>query len=126
MEIWKINKDKLFRQPFKTTLNEEPVTDFTDPSLPPLNWMILEELRKDDGARWVVFSESEGLEIHRIGSIFITPERHEGNALFIHAVLSPVREQYRKGFSVMYIDANDPKLVIPTEGNWRLAIYISE
>ena len=127
MEIWKVTKNAWIKRTFRSSYTRKPVDNFFNPSFPALCVMVLEELRKDKGQRWVVFSKEEADRIFEIGRVFINPAQNTIQFLFLHIVLLSVRESYRKGFSVTYVREDNPeKSPLDNGAPLRLALWIQE
>lgn len=132
MEIWKVSgsPDSLGHWiiiPFEILKGRKRVDNFFDNSHPPFCVLVLEELRKDDGLRWIVFTKKEADKLFQIGRVFLNPENTSVSCSFLDCILLPVRKSYRKGCSPTYIREDDPNKSAFVKGApLRLAIQIDE
>ncbi|MCX6703745.1 MAG: hypothetical protein NTV02_03605 [Candidatus Zambryskibacteria bacterium] len=125
MEIWKIGKNgRLYKKLFRTKHRKEAVNHFFDPAFPAFAFMIQEELMKDNGCRWIVFSEAEAKKLFKTAKIFVNPERGTCSSQFLDCVLEPVKRSYRKPFTVTHINPLKPGWISPHSKDFRLAIHI--
>lgn len=125
MEIWKLGRNgRWYISAFRTKRTENPLGFFFQPSLPSLGDLLLKEMEKKSGHRWVVFNEYELRKISMDAGMYLAAEEQERPCTFLDRTLDGLRRMYGKQFSVTYITKKPPLSAPTRKATKHLAILI--
>ena len=124
MEIWKLGKNgRWYISAFRIRSSEKPLEFCFEVGLPSLGDLLLEELGKKKGERWVVFDEYELRKISMDAGVYLVAEEPDRPCTFLDRTLDGLRRMYRKRFTVTYVTKR-PSILSTRKADRRLSIHI--
>ena len=124
MELWKSAEGKWIKEKF-VSASSGPIENCFSLSVS-LGDLILEELRcRHKSRRWIVFSEEEQAELHRLGERLALASGMPACRL-LDMVVHQIRENYGASFGATYISEDTSVHPLSEGANHRLVIQIEE